>query len=238
MNKIFFMRYLNPLQKAFEYWIKTFHIQILASLLFFGLLSIFSVKIVEILNLNHLPAFITAEAGKPTQEKEVLEFIKNPNFAYLIFSLIFIFSGLFPLSIGLFNIYEKISQKEKFKISDLFIGYIGNNFFKYTLSFLFWYFVLSFLSVLHPLISVLWIFFCIFSVPIMFFLNVGIFQAIKLSFISVKNNIGIAFISTITILLFYVFFLSLIPFSLLFISFFWTSIIYAFYKEIFIVTEK
>lgn len=238
MNKIFFMRYLKSLQKAFEYWIKTWFFQIIASTLFFGLLSIFSAKALQFFNLSHFPAFLDSVTSKPIQKNDLIQLINNLNFSYFILSLVLIFACLFPLNIGLMNIYKKIDEKEKFKISDLFIGYIGNNFFKYSLSFLLWYFILSLLSALHSLLSIAWILFSIMVIPIMFFFNVGLFQAIKLSFISTKNNIGITFFLTITMLLFYLFVFTLIPLSLLLISFFWTSIAYTLYKEIFIVIEK
>lgn len=222
------------LKQAFFYWNKTLVFQLMFSVLYFAIFftSMF---------------FFAGKFGILDQQQELLEAYKNGMDAYLAkaeelgktdnsryFSFAFLGTlvFLYPLNLGLFQIFRKIDLKEKIEIGDLLAGYNGTNFFRYISYGLFWFLIygMIFNTIILP---VIWVCITIFVAPIMFFMNRTILESISLNFKALKMFFVEIFVCIIVAVLF-----KYIGFMLFFIGGlftfpFWNAMIYSLYKVIF-----
>lgn len=156
----------------------------------------------------------------------------DANFANFMVVFVIIRAVMFPLNIGLFNIYKKIDQKEEYSLADLYEGFRGFNFFKFLGFAVFWGFINLYAHLSFVLI-VIWILITIFSAPLMYFKNVTIFESIRMSIGVIKKDfITIAVCCLLGFLLSYfglIFFIAgvLVTFS------FWNAMVYSLYKNYF-----
>ncbi len=227
------------LKEAFVYWRSTMLYQVAFSLLYFSIFFIVMYYASEKYGILQEYALIVKNNPNDfvKMQSEVQKMVASENYGsfswYLIGTLVF----LYPLNIGLFKIFRKKDLGETIYFGDLFAGYIGVNFFKFTSFYLFWFMAFS---LLFPtlILPAIWILVTIFSAPLMFFMNKSIFEsvglnfkALKLYFLEIFVCLLVAFIFRYCgILLFWVGFLFTYPFTL--------AMIYTLYKHIFIEEEK
>lgn len=156
----------------------------------------------------------------------------DPNFRLASYWTILFGAILFPLNIGMLNIYKKMDKKEPVSVGDLFVGYEGSSFFKYFGYGLFWaamYYLCKTTMILAPV----WVLLTLFVGPLMFFGQQNLSDALKLSAQAVQKN----FVGCI-LTLFVGFFVSysgsiLCGVGLLFTFPFWNALLYVHYKKIF-----
>ncbi|PIF43956.1 hypothetical protein CLU96_0880 [Chryseobacterium sp. 52] len=222
------------LKQAFFYWNKTLIFQLMFSIVFFAVFftSMF---------------FFAAQFGLWEKNQELVEALNKSTSAYLekinemgqtenyqmfTFAIIGTSVFLYPLNLGLFQIFRKIDLNEKIELGDLFAGYNGLNFFKYVGYSIFWIMVYR-LTIPTLFLAVLWVMITVFVAPLMFFSNKRIFEAISLNIQALRKY----FLEILVCVIVAVFF-RYIGFTLFFVGGlftfpFWNAMIYSLYKTIF-----
>ncbi|WP_291881592.1 hypothetical protein [Chryseobacterium sp.] len=225
------------LKQAFFYWNKTLVFQLMFSIIYFAVFftSLF---------------FFASKYGIWDQQQELMDAFKisteayikkaaelgaTENSLYFRYAFLGTLVFLYPLNIGLFQIFKKIDLKEKLELSDLFVGYNGLNFFKYISYALFWFMVYAIVFGTFILPTV-WVCITLFVAPLMFFDNKRSFEAISLNFKVLKSYFVEIFVCIIVAFLF-----KYIGFAVFFIGGlftfpFWNAMIYSLYKTVF--TDK
>jgi len=226
------------LKQAFFYWNKTLVYQLLFSIIYF---SVFFAAYLYIENRfgiynqfssAFLEYFQVGPKGIDALNQELATIKSGTNYTYTTLGILIVSAFLYPLNLGFFQIYRKIDLKEQVEMSDLFVGYNGLNFFRYTSYFVFWFLVCDMLkvTVVFPL---LWIMITLFIAPLMFFQNKTIFEGISLSWKAIKMYFIEILVCTIVAVLFkYVGFAAFLV-GALFTFPFWNAMIYSLYKTIF-----
>jgi hypothetical protein len=226
------------LKQAFFYWNKTLIYQLVFSVIYF---AIFFTAIF----------FFATKYGIWDQQQELVEAFQVSTEAYLAkaaalgqtensqyFSYAFlgVLVFLYPLNLGLFQIFRKIDLNEKPELGDLFVGYNGFNFFKYAAFYLFWFMVylITFRFLIVPFI---WVCVTIFVAPMMFFMNKTIFESISLNFKALRMYFLEIFVCVLVAVIF-----KYVGFALFFIGGlftfpFWNAMIYSLYKTVFTETK-
>jgi hypothetical protein len=222
------------LKQAFFYWNKTLVFQLMFSIVFFAVFFTFMF-------------FFAARFGLWEQNQELAEALQQGTAAYLeklkamgstdnyqmfSFALLGTSAFLYPLNLGLFQIFRKIDLNEKIELGDLFAGYNGFNFFKYLGYFIFWVMVYR-LTMPTIFLAVIWVCITIFVAPLMFFANKRIFEAISLNIQALRAYFLEILVCVIVAVLF-----KYIGFMLFFVGGlftfpFWNAIIYSLYKTVF-----
>jgi hypothetical protein len=227
------------LSKAVNYWALTLNVQILFSLLYFSITFLLGFYFFKYYGL--LPEFIKlvkiSENNIPAMQKGITEWAKDPNFSSFVIAMVIIKAVMFPLNIGLFHIYRKIDQKIPYNISDLYEGYRGFNFFKFLGFAVFWGFINIYAHV-SIVVVLFWILITVFSAPLMFFMNVSIFESIRLTikafkidFFTIFTCCGLAFLFSYMGIVFF--------FAGIVVTFpFWNAVIYAMYQKYFNEIKK
>lgn len=222
------------LKAAFFYWNKTLFYQLAFSLLYFSLFFLGYFYLFRYFGLwdelNQHRELLQTDF--PAFNKKVEEIARLPQAQGFILGIFFLFGILNPLNVGFYKIYRKIDLKEKVVINDLFAGYLGFTFFKFFGFYLFWTIIFSYANALF-LLGFVWIFITLFSVPLMFFMNVNTFQGIKLTISGLKKDFTTIFIAVIIGILFSLSGLILFGFGFLLTFPFWHAIIYTLYQHLF-----
>ena len=226
-------------RKAVNYWAMTLNIQILFSLLYFSITFLLGFYFFKYYGLQEefLRLVKISETDIPAAQKGIMEWAKDPNFSSFIIAMVVIKAVMFPLNIGLFQIYRKIDDKLPFNISDLYAGYRGFNFFKFLGFAIFWGFINLYAHV-SIILVIFWLLITLFSAPLMFFMNVSIFESIRLTikafkidFLTIFTCCCLAFLfSYLGVVFFFVGILITFPF--------WNAIIYAMYQKYFNEIKK
>lgn len=229
------------LKKAFSYWSQTIGLQIMFSIVYFGIfltvLYYFGLKynILQDLETAFLDYQKVGPKGLQDFQTTIATIKDGENYQYFMLGLIGARIFLYPLNIGFFQIYKKIDLKEEVGVSDLFAGYNGINFFKFISFFIFWVFFYSAVAqtIVLPFV---WVMITIFAAPLMFFENKRIFEIVAIGWKALKTNFLEIFVCVLVALIFcyagfIVFFI-----GILFTFPFWNAMIYSLYSSIF--TEK
>lgn len=222
------------LKTAFFYWNKTLFYQVAFSLLYFSLFFLGYFYLFKYFGLweqvsQHSELLRT---DFPAFNKKMEEVALLPQTQGFVLGLFFLFALINPLNVGFYKIYRKIDLNEPIQMNDLFAGYLGFDFFKFFGFYLFWMIIFSYANALL-LLGFVWIFVTLFSVPLMFFMNVNTFQGIKLTFNAIKYNLVTVIVSVIVGILFSIAGLLLFGFGFLFTFPFWHAIIYTLYQQLF-----
>ncbi|WP_262150333.1 hypothetical protein [Chryseobacterium foetidum] len=225
------------LKQAFSYWSKTFGLQLMFSIIYFGIfLTVFyylGTKYNVIVDLQ--TAFMDyQQAGKSGVEDfqtDIATITDSEGFQYFILGMMAVRIFLYPLNIGFYQIYKKMDLKEEVGINDLFAGYIGINFFKFLSFYIFWIFLYTIIGRTFVL-PVLWVMLTIFAAPLMFFENKRIIEIIAIGWKALKNNFLEIFVCVLVSLLF-----CYAGFLFFFVGFlvtfpFWNAMIYSMYKNV------
>jgi len=220
--------------KAIEYWKKTIGYQIAFSLCFFTIyvgLNMFLYQNFGILEqITSISEYLVNDTERFMSDYS--EIVSSEEFESVVLYMILVSAILFPLNIGFFNIYRKLDISEKISLRDLFIGYEGNNFFKFLGYSLFWGGIYHICKI-NPIFMILWILITLLVAPLLFLENKKIFEALKLSFKAFRLNI----LNFLLILILSVFgsYLGFLLFGIgIILTFpFWNAVLYVLYKEVF-----
>ncbi|RQO35263.1 hypothetical protein DBR39_20115 [Chryseobacterium sp. KBW03] len=222
------------LKQAFFYWNKTLVFQLMFSIIFFGIfltsVMLFAGKY-EIFSYTQQLTEAFKQGTEAYMEK-MAELSATENFQMFNLAIWATTAFLYPLNLGMFQIFRKIDLKEKIVIGDLFAGYNGLNFFKYVGYFLFWFFVYRFTAP-TIILAVIWVAVTLFVAPLMFFTNKRIFEAISLNFKALKVYFVEIMVCVIVASLFKYLGFALFLIGGLFTFPFWNAMIYSLYKTVF-----
>ena len=222
------------LKKAFYYWNKTLLYQLLFSLTYFSIfILVYYFVALRYGILDELMTIVNNNAGDfKTMQLEMQKIVQKPEYYNLSLAIIFAMTFLFPLNIGFYQIFRKIDLKEQYGLEDLFSGYNGINFFKFSSFFLFWIFVYQY-SMLLVFPAIIWVFLTLFSAPLMFFMDKRIFETISLNVKALKLYPLEIFVCVLVAIAFRYFGIFLFLFGFLLTFPFWNAMIYALYQKIF-----
>lgn len=168
----------------------------------------------------------------PAFNKKMEEIARLPQARNFGLAFFFLLALINPLNVGLYKIFRKIDLKEPVSMKDLFAGYLGFDFFKFFGFYLFWIIIFTYANALLVL-GLVWVFITLFSIPLMFFMDVKTFEGIILTVKGLRKNFGMILIGMLIALLF-----SLSGFLLFGVGFlltfpFWNAMIYALYQHIY-----
>ncbi|MCZ2084401.1 MAG: hypothetical protein LC112_09020 [Flavobacteriales bacterium] len=222
------------LKTAFTYWNRTLFYQLSFSLLYFSLFFLAYGYLFQYFGLwQEMSQYSELiQTDFPAFNKKAEEVMKLPQAQNFFLAIFFLLAFLNPLNVGFYKIYRKIDLNEKVELNDLFAGYIGLSFFKFFSFYLFWMIIFSYANSLF-LLGVVWFFITLFSVPLMFFMNVNTIEGIKLTFKGLKTNFSTIFISMVVAFLFSLSGLILFGFGFLLTFPFWHAMIYTLYQQYF-----
>ncbi|UFH30421.1 hypothetical protein LNP04_10555 [Chryseobacterium sp. C-71] len=226
------------LKQAFYYWNRTLVYQMIFSIVYFAVFLLVYFYVADRFGIYDRLSGLLVEylqagpKGIGNLNKGLQAISSSENYAYTALGLFLVSAFLYPLNLGFFQIYKKIDLNEQVEISDLFVGYNGLNFFRYTSYFVFYFFVAEMLKVTIVLPFV-WIMLTMLISPLMFFQNKTIFEGISSGWKALKTFFVEIFVCTIVAVLFrYVGFVIFLV-GALFTFPFWNAMIYSLYKTIF-----
>ncbi|WP_061084718.1 hypothetical protein [Chryseobacterium indologenes] len=222
------------LKQAFFYWNKTLVYQLMFSMIFFGifLTSLFFFgERYGILEQNQMLAEAFKQGTKVYMEK-IAELSATENYQMFTLAIWATMAFLYPLNLGMFQIFRKLDLKEKIELSDLFVGYNGLNFFKYLGYYIFWFLIYRF-TIPTIFLAVIWVDMTIFVAPLMFFTNKRIFEAISLNLKALRMFFVEIIVCVIVAVLFKYLGFTLFLVGGLFTFPFWNAMIYSLYKTVF-----
>ncbi|MBF6646848.1 hypothetical protein [Chryseobacterium indologenes] len=222
------------LKQAFFYWNKTLVYQLMFSMIFFGifLTSLFFFgERYGILEQNQMLAEAFKQGTKVYIEK-IAELSATENYQMFTLAIWATMAFLYPLNLGMFQIFRKLDLKEKIELSDLFVGYNGLNFFKYLGYYIFWFLIYRF-TIPTIFLAVIWVAMTIFVAPLMFFTNKRIFEAISLNLKALRMFFVEIIVCVIVAVLFKYLGFTLFLVGGLFTFPFWNAMIYSLYKTVF-----
>lgn len=222
------------LKQAFFYWNKTLVYQLKFSMIFFGifLTSLFFFgERYGILEQNQMLAEAFKQGTKVYMEK-IAELSATENYQMFTLAIWATMAFLYPLNLGMFQIFRKLDLKEKIELSDLFVGYNGLNFFKYLGYYIFWFLIYRF-TIPTIFLAVIWVAMTIFVAPLMFFTNKRIFEAISLNLKALRMFFVEIIVCVIVAVLFKYLGFTLFLVGGLFTFPFWNAMIYSLYKTVF-----
>lgn len=221
-------------KSAFNYWNATLRYQVLFSIFYFSLMIILLAFVYNYLGLsekvNSFAHLLTTDL--PAYQKKSEELGKTEEFKLFTMAFILIKAIVFPLNIGLLQIYRKIDLKEEITVNDLFTGYLGFNFLKFAGYGLFASSVYLLTFSLFPL-NFVWILLSFFISPLMLFANQGIFPALRLNFSALRKNFGTILLCSIASILFSYSGILMFGIGLVLTFPFWNAMIYALYQQLF-----
>jgi hypothetical protein len=227
------------LKSAFTYWKETLLFQFLYSVLWFSifftgyffLFRYFGLwdEIVKnsALVSTDLPAF-----NKKMEQLALLPEMRN--FALSFFVLL---AFINPLNVSFYKIYRKNDLKQPLVLNDLFAGYLGLDFFKFFGFYLFWIITFTYANALFVL-GIVWIFITLFSIPLLFFMQVKTFEGIDLTIKALREHLPTILACILVAILFSLSGVLLCGLGLLLTFPFWHAMIYALYQNIFKEIEE
>jgi len=223
--------------KAIEYWRKTIIFQVVFSLFYFGIyvgLNLFLYQYFGILDeLQEISEYMLIDTDIFKEKFSII--VSSEAFQNIVLCMVVVSAILFPLNIGLLNIYRKIDNLEKISLRDLFIGYEGYNFFKFFGYALFWGGIYHLCKEKFIFFMGIWILVTLLVAPLMFLQNMNVFKAIRLSFDAfIKNILSSLAVMLLAIIGSYLGFL-FVFIGILFTFPFWNAVLYVFYKETFFI---
>ncbi|WP_347216576.1 hypothetical protein [Chryseobacterium sp.] len=222
------------LKQAFFYWNKTLVYQLMFSMIFFGIfltsLFFFGDRY-GIWEQNQVLTEALREGTQAYMEK-IAQLSATENYQMFTLSIWATTAFLYPLNLGMFQIFRKLDLNEKIELGDLFVGYNGINFFKYLGYYLFWFMIYRF-TVPTVILAIIWVAVTVFVAPLMFFTNKRIFEAISLNFKALRMYFVEVMVCVFVAVLFKYLGFSLFLIGGLFTFPFWNAMIYSLYKTIF-----
>lgn len=191
------------LKKAFFYWNKTLLYQLLFSILYFSLFFIGYFYLLQYFGLwdEFMKHRDLVSTDLPAFNKKMEEIARLPQARNFGLSFFFLTALVNPLIVGLYQIYRKIDLNEPIVLNDIFAGYQGATFFKFVGFYLFWVIIFTYANALF-LLGVVWFFVTLFCVPLMYFMDIKVFEGISLTFKVLRKNFSLVCITVIVALIF------------------------------------
>lgn len=219
-------------REAFARWKSVMKYNILFSVLYLGLISIITYGVA-----NYTGAWEKFQGLQPTKNLEVYmsrmeALMKTQEITNFSLFIPFAIGLVYPLQIGFFQIFEKKDRDEETSLNDLFAGFIGGNFVKFSLYYILWTMIYTFMqSLIVP--APFWVAITLFAPPLMFFRKEGLGNALIISFNTFKKNFALLIICVLLTAIvvyagafaFFVGYLFTFPF--------WLAMIYTLYRNIF-----
>lgn len=222
------------LKQAFFYWNKTLVFQLMFSMIFFGIfltsLFFFGDRY-GIWEQNQVLTEALKEGTKAYMEK-IAELSATEGYQMFTLAIWATTAFLYPLNLGMFQIFRKLDLNEKIELGDLFAGYNGINFLKYLGYYLFWFMIYRF-TLPTGVLAIAWVAVTLFVAPLMFFTNKRIFEAISLNFKALKMYFVEIMVCIFVAILFKYLGFTLFLIGGLFTFPFWNAMIYSLYKTVF-----
>lgn len=222
------------LKQAFFYWNKTLVFQLMFSMVFFGIfltsLFFFGAKYGIWAQSQELTEAL--KLGTKAYMEKITELSATENYQMFTYAVWGTTAFLYPLNLGLFQIFRKIDMNEKVELGDLFVGYNGLNFFKYLGYYVFWFLIYRF-TIPTLFLAVVWVAVTVFVAPLMFFANKRIFEAISLNLKALRMYFIEIMVCIIVAVLFKYLGFTLFFIGGLFTFPFWNAVIYSLYKTVF-----
>lgn len=221
------------LKKAFTYWGRTIVYQLLFSLIS---LSVFlSIGYYAALRYGVLDLYLglseKLQQGIEQYQQGVQEMMSQPGFMNFYWIMVATAVFLYPLNLGLFAVYRKLDTQERPKVSDLFLGYAGKNFFIFASFYLFWLLIYIY-TVPTIILAVVWVLITLFSAPLMFFLDKKMLETLSLNYKALKRfPMEILLCCMVAVLFKYGGIFTIV--GALFTYPFWNAIIYSLYSSLF-----
>lgn len=227
------------LKQAFYYWKSTILFQLVFSVIYFSIFFfVLSYTNMKYGIFDQYLAIYQENSTNITQfQTEIQKLSQSPEYESFYWYIIGTAVFLYPLNIGLLNIFRKKDLKEPIVLGDLFAGYRGVNFFKFASFYLFWIMTFSILG-FTIILPFAWIFITFFSAPIMFFMNKSIFESISINFKAIKLFFIEILVGAIVAFLFRYSGMLLFFFGIMFTYPFANAMIYALYRNIFVEQKE
>lgn len=222
------------LKTAFEYWVKSLRFQLFYSLLYFALFFLGYIYLFKYFGLwDEFSKYSDlVRTDIPAFNKKMEEIARMPQARNFGLAFFFLLALINPLNVGLYKIFRKIDLKEPVVMNDLFAGYLGFDFFKFFGFYLFWIIIFTYANALM-LLGLVWVFVTLFSIPLMFFMQVNTFEGISLTVKGLKKNLGTVIICIAVAVLFSLSGLLLFGVGFLLTFPFWNAMIYTLYQHIY-----
>lgn len=226
------------LKQAFYYWNKTLLYQLMFSIIYFSIfLTVFfyfseKYGIIEQFLGAASDYMKVGPEGMDEYKNQIALIMGSDGFQNFYLAIVGVQIFLYPLNLGLFQIFRKLHLKEQIVMGDLFTGYNGLNFFRYISYFIFWFFFYTMIAqtIILPFV---WVMITLFVAPLMFFQNKTIFEGIALNWKALKLYFIEILVCVIVAFLFkYIGFTLFLVGGLLTLPF-WNAMIYSLYKTIF-----
>lgn len=219
---------------SFSLWKQGMKYNILFSLLYFGLLIAFnSVILLHTGILEKITKLSPLLSKNPDVfMQRMMALTQTTEFANYALMMATCSSLVYPLHIGLMNIFRKMENKEEVSFGDLLEGYNGMNFFKYASYYMCWLMIYNFLESTFILLGLLWIMLTLMIVPIMYFKSIALGEAFLLSFQVLKNNFILVLVCVLVAAIFGYSGILLFGFGRILTFPFWCAIVYTLYKNI------
>ena len=222
------------LKTAFWYWNKTLIYQLFYSLLYFSLFFIGYFYLFKYFGLwDEFSKYSDlVRTDLPAFNKKMEEIARLPQARNFSLAFFFLLALINPLNVGLYKIFRKIDLKEPISTNDLFAGYLGFDFFKFFGFYLFWIIIFTYANA-FLLLGIFWLLITLFSIPLMFFMDVKTFEGIGLTTKALKKNFGMIAIGCVVALIFGLSGLLLFGIGFLLTFPFWNAMVYALYQHIY-----
>lgn len=222
------------LKTAFAYWVKSLRFQLFYSLLYFALFFLGYISLFKYFGLwDEFSKYSDlVRTDIPAFNKKMEEIARLPQARNFGLAFFFLLALINPLNVGLYKIFRKIDLKEPVVMNDLFAGYLGFDFFKFFGFYLFWIIIFTYANALM-LLGLVWVFVTLFSIPLMFFMQVNTFEGISLTVKGLKKNLGTVIICIAVAVLFSLSGLLLFGVGFLLTFPFWNAMIYTLYQHIY-----
>lgn len=222
------------LTRAFALWASTTKFQIVFSIFYFAILFVLASFAINYFGINEkIAAFAPLMQSDPDGfVAKMKELAMTPEYTNFLVAVIAIKAIVFPLNIGMQNVFAVKESGTEPVFNDLLIGYQGINFLKYLAFGIFWN---SVFFIMPSPFAVLWVLICFFVSPLMFFLNQNSFKSIAITFTVLRTKFFLVFVSTIVAILFSYSGVLMFGFGILLTFPFWNAIIYACFRQVFTV---
>ncbi|WP_300673515.1 hypothetical protein [Soonwooa sp.] len=222
------------LSRAFTLWASTTKFQFAFSIFYFSILFVLASFAFTYFGINEkVDAFAPLlESDQNAFMEKMKELALTPEYTNFLIAIIAIKAIVFPLNIGMQNVFAVKENGQEPTLSDLLVGYQGVSFFKYFAFGIFWNSVFFLLPT--PFV-IIWILVCFFVSPLMFFLNQNSFKSIAITFTVLRTKFLLVLVCTIVAIFFSYSGLLMFGFGILLTFPFWNAIIYACFRHVFVI---
>ena len=227
------------LKESFGYWSRTLPYQFLFSIVYFSVLYIFANYFSEYLGVKEkvMELYPLILENPDAFSLKFQEYMVTDDFRLYVLSMIFSTSLVYPLNIGLLEIYRKLDRGEAFSTQDLFEGYNGAHFFRYMSYYFTWGMIYHYAkSLLIP--ALFWVMATLLVAPIMHFKKERLGTAIIMSFQVFTKHLFLFFSLTVVAFLLVYSGLTLFLAGILLTFPFWNAVVYVLYQRLLSEDEK